>query len=211
MLELFYTGIIIGILVSCPMGPIGMLCVQRTLTKGQLSGFFSGLGAAVSDFFYALATSLFMGFLVNFVQAHEMSLQIFGSVILILFGYYIFRHDPSKDFKQNQEQKQTLAQDFVTAFLLTFSNVLIVILFIGLFARYGFVLPEHSVQMTISGLIGVLAGAVLWWFIITFVASLMRQWFNIRGIKILNKLMGIIIMILAIIGLVASIWFFLYT
>ena len=209
MLELFYTGIIIGILVSCPMGPIGMLCLQRTLTKGQLSGFFSGLGAAFSDLFYAMATSLFIGVLINFVQAHEMLLQIFGSIIMVLFGYYIFRHDPAKDLRQNQEQKQTLAQDFVTAFLLTFSNALVVILFIGLFARYGFVLPEHSVQMTASGLIGVFAGAVLWWFFITFIASLMRQWFNIRGIKILNKLMGIIIMTLAAIGFVTSVRFFL--
>ena len=191
------------------MGPIGMLCIQRTLTKGQLSGFFSGLGAAVSDLFYAIATSLFMGFLVNFVQAHEMSLQIFGSIIMVLFGYYIFRHNPTKNLRDNQEQKQTLAQDFITAFLLTFSNVLIVILFIGLFAQYGFILPEHSIQMTASGLVGVFAGAVLWWFFITFVASFMRQWFNIRGIRILNKLMGIIIMTLAMIGLVASVWYFL--
>ena len=191
------------------MGPIGMLCIQRTLTKGQLSGFFSGLGAAVSDLFYAIATSLFMGFLVNFVQAHEMSLQIFGSIIMVLFGYYIFRHNPTKNLRDNQEQKQTLAQDFITSFLLTFSNVLIVILFIGLFAQYGFILPEHSIQMTASGLVGVFAGAVLWWFFITFVASFMRQWFNIRGIRILNKLMGIIIMTLAMIGLVASVWYFL--
>jgi len=191
------------------MGPIGMLCLQRTLTKGQLSGFFSGLGAAFSDLFYALATCLFLGVFINFVQAHEMLLKIFGSIIMVLFGYYIYRHDPAKDLQHNQEQKQTLVQDFVTAFLLTFSNVLVVILFIGLFARYGFVLPEHSVRMTVSGLVGVFGGAVMWWFFITFVASLMRQWFNIRGIKILNKLMGIIIMTLAVIGFATSVWYFI--
>ena len=206
MIELFYTGIIVGVLVSCPMGPIGMLCIQRTLSKGQLSGFFSGLGAAFSDLFYAAGTSIFMGLLVNFVHAHERLLQFFGSIIIIFFGYYIFRNNPAKKFQPNQEQKQTLVQDFITAFLLTFSNVLIVILFIGLFAQYGFVLPEHSIQMIVSGLIGVFTGAVIWWLFITFVVSLMRSWFNAKGLNILNKVMGSIIMLLALAGLITSIW-----
>ena len=208
MLELLYTGIIIGVLVSCPMGPIGMLCVQRTLAKGQLSGFISGLGAAFSDIMYATLTCLFMGLVDNFVQEHQRPLQIFGSVIILLFGYFIFRNNPVKSLQRNQEQKQTLVQDFVTAFLLTFSNILIVILFIGLFAQYAFILPEYSIQMTIVGLTGVLAGAILWWFLITFVVSLMRNWFNIRNIKIINRIMGMIIMVLAVTGFVSSIWFF---
>ena len=209
MLELFYTGIIIGVLVSCPMGPIGMLCIQRTLAKGQLSGFFSGLGAAFSDLLYAIGTSLFMGLLVNFVEAHEHPLQIFGSIILILFGYYIFKSKTVKDVPSDQEPKQTLVQDCVTAFFLTLSNVLIVILFIGLFARYGFVLPEHSIQMIVSGLVGVFAGAVMWWVFITFIVSLMRNMFNNRSIKIFNKIIGLTIMVLAVIGLVTSVWFFI--
>lgn len=208
MIELFYTGIIIGVLVSCPIGPSGMLCIKRTLAKGQLSGFFSGLGVAFSDLVYATGTSLFMGLLVNFVQANERPLQIFGSIILVLFGYYIFRSNPVKNVQGNQEQKQTLVQDFVTAFLVTFSNILIVILFIGLFAQYGFVLPDYSIQIIFAGLIGIFAGAVLWWLLITFVVSLMRSWFNARGLMILNKVMGVIIMTLAAIGFITAIWFF---
>ena len=209
MIELFYTGIIIGILVSCPMGPIGMLCVQRTLSKGQLSGFVSGLGAALSDLIYATGTSLFVGLLVNFVQAHERPLQIFGSIIMLLFGYYIFRINPADNLQYNREQKQTLVQDFVTAFFLTFSNVLIVILFIGLFAQYGFVLPEHSIRMTVFGLVGIFIGAVCWWFLITFAVSLMRKWFNISGLRVLNRVMGAIIMVLAVIGFIAAVCFFI--
>ena len=208
MIELFYTGIIVGVLVSSPMGPIGMLCIQRTLSKGQLSGFISGMGAALSDLIYAAATGLFMGLVVNFVEAHHRSLQIFGSIVLVLFGYYIYRSNPVKNLKRNQEVKQTLVQDFVTAFFLTFSNILIIFLFIGLYANFGFVLAEHSLQMTFSGLIGVVIGAVLWWFFITFLVSLLRRWFNIRSLKVLNRIVGIVIISLAIFGLVSSIWFF---
>ena len=190
------------------MGPSGMLCVQRTLAKGQLSGLISGLGVAFSDLLYAMLTSLFVGLVDNFIQVHQRPLQIIGSVIIALFGYVIFRNNPVKSLQRNQEQKQTLVQDFVTAFLLTVSNILIVLLFIGLYARYAFILPEHSVQMTISGLFGILAGAVLWWFLITFIVSLMRNWFNIRGMKIFNRLMGAIIMFLAVFGFISTIWFF---
>ena len=208
MLELFYTGMIIGVLVSAPMGPIGMLCIQRTLSKGQMSGFISGLGAALSDLIYAAATGLFMGLVVNFVEAHRYSLQIFGSIVLAIFGYYIFQSNPVKNLKRNQDVRQTLVQDFVTSFLLTLSNVLIVFLFIGLYARFGFVLPEHSLEMTFSGLMGVVLGAVLWWFFITFIVSLLRRWLNIRSLKVLNRIVGLVIISLAVFGLVSSIWFF---
>jgi threonine/homoserine/homoserine lactone efflux protein len=204
MLELFYTGMIVGALVSSPMGPIGMLCVQRTLAKGWRSGFVSGAGAAFSDLIYATVTGLFMGLVVNFVEAHQRPLQIFGSVIIAVLGYYIFQNNPLKSLQRNQEQKQTLVQDFVTAFLLTFSNVLIVFLYIGLYARFGLVLPEHSVRMTILGLVGVFAGAILWWLFITFVVSLLRRWFNIRGLKLMNRIVGSVIILLAVIGLISS-------
>ncbi|MDR1722921.1 MAG: LysE family transporter [Tannerella sp.] len=207
MLDLFYKGIIIGVLVSSPMGPIGMLCVQRTLAKGHLSGFVSGLGAALSDLLYAISTSLFMGLIINFVEANQRPLKIFGSIVIIVFGYFIFRSNPLKNIKKNQGVPQTLVKDFVTAFLLTFSNVLIVFLFIGLYARFGFLLPEHSIQMTVAGLIGVIVGALIWWLFITFVVSLIRRWFNIRsGLKLLNQIVGIVIMSLAVAGLVSSIW-----
>jgi len=210
MLEQFYKGLIIGILVSSPMGPIGMLCVQRTLAKGQLSGFVSGIGAAFSDLLYAVATSLFMGLVVNFVEAHQRPLQIIGSLVIIVFGFFIFKSNPVKSLQPNQEVKQTLVQDFLTAFFLTFSNMLIVFLFIGLYARFGFMLPEHSMKMTVVGLTGVVAGAVLWWLFITFVISLMRKQFNIRGLKIMNKIVGCVIMALALFGFISSVWFFNY-
>ncbi|MDR3252081.1 MAG: LysE family translocator [Tannerella sp.] len=208
MLELFYKGIIIGVLVSSPMGPIGMLCIQRTLAKGQWSGFVSGLGAAFSDLLYAAVTSLFMGLVVNFVEAHQKPLQIFGSVVILLFGYYIFRNNPVQSLQRNQENRQTTWRDLVTAFLLTLSNVLIVLLLIGLYARFGFLLPEHSVEMTVAGLAGICGGCVLWWLFITFVVSLFRKWFNIRGLKILNRIVGSVIMFLAVFGLISSIWYF---
>ena len=181
MLGLISKGIVIGVLVSAPMGPIGMLCIQRTLNKGRWHGFVTGLGAALSDVIYATLTCLGMGVVVNFVEANQAPLQLIGSVVLGVFGYYIFQSNPVRNLKKQREKKLSFTQDFITAFLLTFSNVLIVLLYIGF--------------------IGV--GAVLWWFGITYVVAKLKKWFNVRGIWLLNRIVGSIIIVLSVIGILS--------
>lgn len=185
------------------MGPVGILCIQRTLNKGRWHGFVTGLGATLSDMIYTAITCLGMGVVVNFIEANQGPLQLIGSLLLGLFGYYIYKSNPVKSLNKQDEQKQTFAQDFLTAFLLTFSNVLIVLLYIGLFARFGFILPEYSIGMLIGGIISIGVGAILWWFGITFIVSYMAKWFNVRGIWILNKIVGIIIICLSFAGLLS--------
>jgi threonine/homoserine/homoserine lactone efflux protein len=204
MLGLISKGIVIGILVSAPMGPIGMLCIQRTLNKGRWHGFVTGLGAALSDVIYAVLTCLGMGVVVNFVEANQAPLQLFGSLVLGIFGYYIYQSNPVKGLKKQGEKKLSFTQDFITAFLLTFSNVLIVLLYIGLFARFGFVLPDYSVWMLLAGIAFIGIGAILWWFGITYIIAKMKKWFNVRGIWLLNRIVGSVIIVLSVIG-VASV------
>lgn len=203
MLELIIKGIIIGILVSAPMGPIGMLCIRRTLYKGRWHGFVTGLGAVLSDVIYAALTCLGMGVVVNFIEANQAPLQLVGSIVIGIFGLYIFYTNPSKNLQKQQEKKLSYTQDFFTAFLLTFSNVLIVFLYIGLFARFGFILPEHAVWMSLIGILFIGVGAVLWWLGITYIVSKLKKWFNVRGIWILNRVVGIVIIILALIGTIS--------
>ena len=200
MLGIVSKGIIIGVLVSAPMGPIGMLCIQRTLNKGRWHGFVTGLGAALSDVIYAVLTCLGMGVVVTFVEANQAPLQLIGSIVLGIFGYYIFQSNPVRNLKKQREKKLSFTQDFITAFLLTFSNVLIVLLYIGLFARFGFVLPEYSFWLLVVGIVSIGIGAILWWFGITYIIAKLRKWFNVRGIWLLNRIVGSVIIILSIIG-----------
>lgn len=200
MLGLVSKGFLIGVLVSAPSGPIGMLCIQRTLSKGRWHGFITGLGAALSDIIYAALTCLCMGMVVSFVEANQRPLQLLGSIVLALFGVYLFRSNPVRNLRKRKEKKLSFTQDFITAFLFTFSNMLIVLLYIGLFARFGFVLPEHSVWMILAGIGGIGIGAIVWWFLITYFISKLRRWFNVRGIWLMNKIVGSVIMIVSIIG-----------
>lgn len=203
MLALAAKGFVIGILVSAPMGPIGMLCIQRTLSKGRWHGFITGLGAMVSDIVYAILTSLGMGVVVNFVEANQAPLQLGGSLVLAVFGYYIYQSNPVRNLRKQKERRLSFTQDFITAFLLTFSNVLIVLLYIGLFARFGFILPNHSVGMIVGGVGCIGIGAVCWWLFITYIVSKLRKWFNVRGIWLMNRIVGSIIIALSIIGVVS--------
>ncbi|MDR2140091.1 MAG: LysE family translocator [Tannerella sp.] len=204
MLGLVGKGVIIGILVSAPMGPCGILCIQRTLSKSRWHGFVSGLGATLSDMIYAMITCLFMGLIVNFVETHLHWLQLWGSIVLGCFGLYIFQSNPVKNLRKNRETKKSFTHDFLTAFLLTLSNMLIVLLYIGLFARFSFVQPSHSVWQLLNGVCGIAVGAVLWWFALTTLVARMRRWFNIRSICVLNQVSGIIIIAVALIGIFLS-------
>ncbi len=208
MIDILHKGFIIGILVSAPMGPIGLLCIQRTLNKGRWHGFFSGIGAALSDVIYAMITCLGMGFIINFVEDYQNILQLIGSLLLLFFGYYIYQSNPSKNLRKQKENVNTYHQDTVTAFFLTLSNPLIIFLFIALFARFNFISPDENETLfsMILGLGAIAIGALSWWFLITFLVGKLRKNFNLRGLWIMNRVVGIIIIILSVIGAIFSIW-----
>ena len=81
MIDIIITGLIIGILVSAPTGPLGILCIQRTLHKGRLHGFVTGLGASTSDIIYAILVGFSMNFIIEFVEQYRFIIQIIGSII----------------------------------------------------------------------------------------------------------------------------------
>jgi len=204
MSGILYKGFIIGILVSAPMGPIGLLCIQRTLNKGRWHGFFSGLGAAVSDVFYALLTCLGMGIVLDFIKSNQEVLQIAGGLLMLGFGIYIYRSRPPVSLHRPPTAAKNYYQDSLTAFGFTLSNPFIIFLFLALFARFNFLAEGEVFYVLIVGLVSIAAGAVFWWFLITYLASKLRSNFNGRGLLIMNRIVGVVIMIIAAVGTVAA-------
>lgn len=204
MLDIIFEGIIIGICTSIPVGPIAILCIQRTLQKGRWHGFCSGLGAATSDTLYALLALLGLSVVMSFIESHQLVIQIVGSVIMMLFGIYIFFQNPASSIRKQQEGNVNYWQDYLTAFLLTLSNPLMIFLFIGLFARFTFLSEAPSPIYVIMGIISIFGGASLWWLFLTFIASTFKKRFNFRGLWLLNKITGILIAALALFGLIGS-------
>ena len=88
LLQIIPRGVAIGVLISAPMGPIGMLCIQRTLNKGRWPAFYTGIGAAISDIIYCLLVGLGISFITDFIEQNQFALQILGGIVLIAFGVY---------------------------------------------------------------------------------------------------------------------------
>ena len=194
----------IGIILSAPMGPIGILCVQRTLNNGRTSGFFTGVGAAASDLFYCLLVGLGISLVIDFIADHVNILQIIGSVILIIYAIYMIIHNPVSQIKENLDQRDDRVRDVVTGFLFTLSNPLIMFLIIPLFARFSFPLPEYKFYHIILGYASIVLGALIWWSVITFFVDKVRTHFNIRSMWLINRIIGSIILILSLYGLITG-------
>lgn len=205
-LELVLKGLFVGIVASAPTGPVGILCIQRTLRKGRVYGLATGLGAALSDLIYALITGLGMSFVMDFIrnEANMFKMQLIGSAMLFIFGVYMFRSDPKRNFHPVSKEKGSLFHNFITAFLVTFSNPLIVFLFIALFARFAFVVPDHPVEQII-GYLSMFGGAMLWWLGLSYLIDKIRTNFNVRYIKILNLTVGGIVILASLFGFVFTI------
>ena len=199
-LELFVKGLLVGILASAPMGPVGILCIQRTLQKGRRYGLVTGAGAALSDIIYALITGLGMSFVMDFINNEQTLfwLKLVGSVMLFIFGLYMFRTDPKKCLRPTPKKKGTLMHNFVTSFLVTLSTPLIIFLFTALFALLTFVVPEHLFEQCV-GYTSIVVGAMLWWFGLTYVIARMRNSFGLRGILILSRTVGTIVLVVSVV------------
>lgn len=204
IIYMLWRGIAIGIIISAPMGPVGILCVQRTLEKGRRTGFFTGIGAAISDMVYCLLTGFGLSFIEEFLTRNHDILQLIGSVVLIGFGVYLFKSNPVRKLRKPDEGISD-KRNILNGFLFTFSNPLIIFLIIGLFARFNFFMPEIKFYHYIIGFLGIGAGALIWWWVVTYFVAKLRSHFNLRSMWLINKIIGGIIFIFAIVGIVTAV------
>lgn len=205
MLYILPRGFLIGLLISAPMGPIGMLVIQRTLSKGRWPGMFTGVGASISDLLYCLLTGFGISFITDLIDRHQLLLQLVGGIVLAAFGLYLFRKNPTRSLKAAdgevaQLNSGTYWGDIVGGFLLTVSNPLILFFIIGLFARFNFILPEFGVHHYFGAYLSILAGALSWWYGITYLVNKLRRRFNVRSLWLFNRIIAAILIGMAAVG-----------
>ena len=204
LFDIIWKGFIIGVVVSAPLGPVGVLCIQRTLNKGRWYGFVTGLGASLSDIAYALITGYGMSFVFDYVNKNIFYLQLFGSILLLAFGLYTFRSNPVQSIRPVSTNRGSYFHNFITAFVVTLSNPLIILLFIGLFARLAFGSEGVLVFEAVSGYLAIALGALTWWFGITYFVNKVRKQFNLRGIWVLNRVIGSVVMLVSLGALILT-------
>lgn len=201
MIELCLKGALIGLFISVPMGPIGMLCIQRTLNRGRKYGFVTGLGASTSDLLYLIVSLFFVGFVIDFLTHYQKIIQLVVSGIVVAFGWFIFRSNPSTQPLPHQRNEQSLFRDYLSSLMLTLSNPLILFIQIALIARFDFLNEHTSMFNHVIGILSVLAGALIWWNLLTFLVSRFRYRFSYSGLKLLNRTVGILLALVGLAGL----------
>ena len=211
ILGMILKGVLIGIIASAPMGPVGVLCIQRTLNKGRWYGFVTGIGAAMSDIIYAMLTGFGMSFIMDLITnpTNKFWLQISGSAILLLFGVYCFKANPTRNIHRGGTKKGSLTHNAITAFFVTLSNPLIIFLFMGTFAQFAFVIPNHPFELSL-GYISIVIGALIWWFGLSWLINKIRGKFDDNGILIINKVIGSLVIAFSLLVLIGTV-FNLYT
>lgn len=204
MLDIVIKGVLIGLCISVPLGPIGMLTIQRTLNRGRRFGIATGLGATTSDLVYTIVTLFFLSFVIDFIELHRLIIEIVGSLLVAGFGYYIYHSNPATQPKPNERSKHSLFSDYVTSFGLTFSNPLILFVLIALFARFEFIGTSTTLFLTICGILSILGGALLWWNLLTLLVNHFKNKLNMRELKIINQITGFVIIVIGVVGLILS-------
>lgn len=202
LFELFLKGILVGLLVSVPLGPIGILIIQRTVNKNRTSGFLSGMGASISDAIYAIIAGFSLTYIIDFIRVHQFAFELFGALIVLLLGVYIFMKDPVTDLRKYRRKGSSYFQDLASTFLITFPNPLVVFIFLAVFASFGIVFQMDNPPQAISLVGGVFMGANIWWAVLTGLVSLFRHKFNLRVLWWFNKIAGVVIVVLVIISFI---------
>lgn len=203
-LSLFIKGIIIGLAVSVPLGPIGILIIQRTVNKDRTSGFLSGMGASLSDTIYAIVAGFSLTYIIDFIRDYQLTFQIIGALIILLLGVHIFIKNPVTELRRYRKRGSNYFQDLASTFLITFPNPMTVFIFLAVFASSGIVFQLDQPYQAFFIVSGVFVGANSWWSILTGAVSLFRHKFNLRVLWWFNKIAGALIMLLVIITFIFS-------
>lgn len=202
MFEEIIKGIIVGLGASIPLGPIGILCIQRTLSKGRWSGFATGMGAAISDIIFSAIALLGLSFVNDFLNTYREWVMMFGGAVVGGFGVKIFVTNPIKQIKRVQEGNHQYIQDFVSSFIMTITNPGAIFLIIGMFAFIGIDTGQYEFGLVIApALMGVFIGTMAWWFTLSTVINMFRNKFRLKQLMITNWIAGTIVMAIGITSL----------
>lgn len=194
----------IGLIVSVPLGPIGILIIQRTINKNRISGFLTGLGASLTDVFYAVIAGFSLTYIIDFIRLHQLPFHLLGALIVFFFGAYIFRKNPVHDMRKYRRRGCNYFQDLISTFLITFTNPLVIFIFLAVFASAGIVFQTSQPYHAFFLVLGIFAGACIWWLILTNLVSSFRHKFSLRVLWWFNKISGATIMILVLVSFIYS-------
>lgn len=182
-----------GLLVSIPPGPVGALCIKRTIHRGVRSGVITGIGAASADTLYAIIAGLGVGYVINFIEQERYWIQLVGAAIILIIAIKLFYTNPAVEFRNSRTKKTSLFEEFLSVFFITLSNPLVIFIFIALFAGFNLLDGPNRYISALFLIGGVFSGAMLWWFALSVLVDRFRNRIRLKNIWWLNRILGIIV------------------
>ena len=195
------SGVIIGFSIAAPVGPIGVLCIRRTLTEGRASGLISGLGAATADAIYGFTAGFGLTFVSNFLINQQVWLHLVGGAFLCYFGLRTFLSKPAE--QTVLIKGKGLAGSYASTFFLTITNPMTIISFVAIFAGLGVGGASESYVSAAVLVLGVFTGSALWWFVLSGVTNVFRTKFNSGKLRWVNRISGMVITGFGVIALLS--------
>ena len=184
----FFKGLMTGLFLCAPLGPIGILCVKRTIANGKLAGLLSVLGASTVDALYCVIAGLGTSYISTFISREKLIIQIIGGMVLVLVGIIIFRSRPAGKVKTTEIRG--LLGMYRSTFLLMFANPLPILVFTAAFAAIGVHGWHVNAPATLFMVSGVSLGSALWAPILVLAVSFFGLNFNQKQLVLLNRISG---------------------
>lgn len=200
-----FKGAVLGFAIAAPVGPIGVLCIRKTVQYGRLSGFCSGLGAAVADSIYAVIAAFGLTFVSDFLIQGQFWLRLLGGAFLIYLGLRTFFAKPQETATVPGSHK-TLLTDFFSTFFLTVTNPLTILSFLAVFAGLGLTEFSGSYINVTCLVLGVFLGSTLWWLILSEGVALFRKKVSQKVMGWINRVAGILIMAFGLLAWSSICW-----
>jgi len=185
-------GFIIGFSIAAPVGPIGVLTIKRTLTEGRLSGFVTGMGAAMADTLYGVIAGFGLTVVSSFIMTQEFWMKLVGGLFLLFLGIKSFIAKPAST-AANLDSKG-LFNNFISTFFLTVTNPATILSFLAIFAGLGLGTTKTDYSSSISLVLGVFIGSGLWWFILSSAVSRFQSKITPVRLTWINRLSGLLIL-----------------
>jgi len=190
-ISFLFKGLVIGISIAAPVGPIGVLCIRRTLAEGRTTGLVSGLGAATADALYGCVAGFGLAFISSFLIAQQFWLRLIGGVFLCYLGIKTLLAKPA------EQAAATMGNGLVGAYALTFfltlTNPMTILSFAAIFAGLGLAGTGRDYASAGVLVLGVFMGSALWWLVLSGGVDAFRGRFNLQGLQWVNRVSGVII------------------
>lgn len=197
----FLRGLIIGFSIAAPVGPIGVLCIRRTLAQGRVSGLFSGLGAATADAIYGCIAGLGLTFVSSLLIGENIGLRLVGGTFLCYLGFKTFIALPAAEAAK--AKSNSLVGAYVSTFFLTLTNPMTMLSFAAVFAGLGLASSSGNYADALVLVLGVFVGSALWWVLLSGGVSLFRSKLTLRRLQWVNRISGVAIALFGIVALLS--------